>query len=398
MSEAAPDILLVSTADWDNPYWTNKQHVALELNARGHRVLYVESQGLRRPTATTKDAWRILRRLVRGFTPPRQVRDGLWIWSPLAIPLQEHAVVRWINRTLTQLGVTFWTAALGLRPQILWTYSPLTTEFYRLDRYPLTVYHAVDDIKAQPGMPREVIARAEQDLATRCHLVFTTSENLQSNLSRLNPNTYYFPNVADFRHFSTALEPGLAIPADLACLPAPRIGFVGAVSSYKLDMQLIADIARRRPDWTFVFVGEVGEGDPLTTVDAFAGLDNVKLIGGRPYATLPAYLKGFDVAIIPSLLNEYTKSMFPMKFFEYLAAGKQVVTTPLQALQSFSAFVHMGEDATSFEASVENALAGHGPALAKRLTLAREHTYEARTEKMMRIVNQRMGVTKPVAA
>jgi glycosyltransferase involved in cell wall biosynthesis len=390
-ARAKPDILLVSTADWDNPYWTNKQHVAVELNARGHRILYVESQGLRRPTATAKDFTRIVRRLRRAFAPPREVRPGLWVWSPLAIPLQQSAFYRGLNRALTQVGLGIWIRILRLRPEILWTYSPLTPAFYEVGAYDFSVYHAVDDIKAQPGMPREVIETAEHQLAQQCDVIFTTSEKLQASLSPLNANTFYFPNVADYRHFSSALDAELAAADDLAPLGKPCIGFIGAVSSYKLDMEMILQIAKRRPDWRFAFVGEIGEGDPLTRVDAFTGVANISFLGGRPYSQLPAYLKGFDVAIIPSLINEYTVSMFPMKFFEYLAAGKPVVATRLPALAEFAEYVHTADDAPAFEAAIEQALAGLGPPLGARLRLAEQHTYEARTTKMMQIVNARMG-------
>jgi len=389
------DILLVSTADWDNPYWTNKQHVALELNTRGHRVFYIESQGLRRPTATFKDAGRIWRRLKRGFASPRQVRPGLWVWSPLSIPLQGWRPVRWLNRAFVRTGVALWTRVLGLKPRLMWTYSPLTTEFYDLSRYDLTVYHAVDDIKEQPGMPRAVIARAEDALALAVDLIFTTSPNLHEFLGRLNPETYNFSNVADFRHFSQALDAGLKVPADLLAVGRPCIGFVGAVSSYKLDMDLIAQVARAQPEWKFVFIGEIGEGDPLTAVDRLSEIQNIMFMGGRPYASLPGYLKGFDVAIIPSVLNEYTKSMFPMKFFEYLAAGKHIVSTRLDALKEFETYVHMADDYESFQAAVRSALADEGPCLEDRLGLAREYTYEARTEKMMAIVQSRLSAKTP---
>lgn len=397
-ARAKPDILLVSTADWDNPYWTNKQHVAVELNARGHRILYVESQGLRRPTATAKDFTRIVRRLRRAFAAPREVRPGLWVWSPLAIPLQQSPFFRALNRVLTQVGLAIWTRALRLHPEILWTYSPLTTAFYEIGSYGFSVYHAVDDIKAQPGMPREAIETAERELAQRCDLIFTTSEKLQASLSPLNPDTFYFPNVADYRHFSSALDPETAPADDLEPLGRPCIGFIGAVSSYKLDMDMILEIARRRPEWRFVFIGEIGEGDPLTTVDQFAGVTNVIFMGGRPYSRLPAYLKGFDVAIIPSRINEYTASMFPMKFFEYLAAGKPIVATRLPALVEFAGYVHTADDAAGFETAIEQALAGGGPTLGARLRLAEQHTYEARTTKMMRIVNERRECAAAPAA
>ncbi|HUO20941.1 MAG TPA: glycosyltransferase [Caulobacteraceae bacterium] len=385
------DIVLVSTADWDNPYWTNKQHVAVELNARGHRVLYVESQGLRRPTATIKDTGRIWRRLARAFTPPREVRPNLWIWSPLSVPFQGVDSVRKFNRMLIQFGLSFWVNRLRLKPGMLWTYSPLTTDFYNLSDYAFTVYHAVDDIKAQPGMPRDVIAASEKTLAEHADVVFTTAPQIQANLSPHNPDTYYLPNVADFRHFNSALDETLAVPDDLASIGRPCIGFIGAVSSYKIDLDLIAKAAKARPTWQFVFIGEIGEGDPLTTIKDYQGITNITFMGGRRYANLPSYLKGFDVAIIPSILNEYTKSMFPMKFFEYLAAGKPVVCTRLASLQEFERYVHTADSPESFVEAVESALAGEGAPLEDRLALAQQYTYAARQEKMMAIIEDKLN-------
>jgi len=97
------NFLFVSTADWDNPYWTNKQHVAVELGRRGHKLLYVESQGLRRPTATGRDFKRIIKRLIKGLCLPRQVSTNVWVWSPITIPFQDSALIRGINKFVLKL-------------------------------------------------------------------------------------------------------------------------------------------------------------------------------------------------------------------------------------------------------------------------------------------------------
>ena len=326
-SDARADILLISTADWSNPYWTNKQHVAIQLARQGHKVFYVKSQGLRAPTATRKDLRRIWAKLKRGLAPPREVRDNLWVWSPIVVPFHRSVMVRKVNRLLLSAGLRFWMQRKGIRPRLLWTYSPLTTELYDLDQYPIVVYHAVDDIKAQPGMPRAAIEAAENELSCRADIIFTTAHNLYVTHGRLNPATYYFSNVADYDHFNRALSPEVKIPEDISAIAGPRIGFIGAISSYKLDFQMINSVANTHPEWSFVFVGEIGEGDPATDPSIFKGATNIHFLGGRPYSSLPAYLKGMDVVLLPNRINDYTKSMFPMKFFEYLAAGKPVVAT-----------------------------------------------------------------------
>jgi glycosyltransferase involved in cell wall biosynthesis len=380
------DIVLLSTADWDNPFWTNKQHVACELARCGYRVLYVESLGLRRPSASAQDMGRIWRRLKSGLRPPRQMRDNLWVWSPLVIPLQKYAWVRALNRGLVQLGLSGWSKYLGLKPEWLWTYNPMTVRFVDLQRYARTIYHCVDEIKSQPGMPVAEIELAEHELLKQVDICFVTAEGLLAERKAVNPSTYYFSNVADFGHFAAARAEETVIPEDLMMLPGKKIGFIGAISSYKVDFPLLGTMATRHPEWSIVLIGKVGEGDPWTDSSMLEGVPNLHLLGPRDYQSLPAYLKGFDVAILPSTVNDYTRGMFPMKFFEYLAAGKPVVCTALDALKGHGDVACIAQDHEEFIAGVEGALAGKAPDLEARLNLAKEHTYERRTQRMLNMI------------
>jgi glycosyltransferase involved in cell wall biosynthesis len=383
------DIVLLSTADWDNPFWTNKQHVAVELARRGHRVLYVDSLGLRRPSASAQDFGRTARRALRGLRPPRHVRPGLWVWSPLVIPLQRFAVVRLVNRWMLTAGLALWSRQLGLRPELLWTYNPMTTTLFPIDCFETIVYHCVDEIAAQPGMPAREIAEAEVELLAATDHCFVTADHLLATRRSLTTNIHYLPNVADFEHFAKARDSATATPADLARLPRPRIGFVGAISGHKLDLPLIRTLATAHREWSIVLIGKVGEGDPWTNIEELAGLPNVHLLGPKAYDTLPAYLKGFDVALLPNAINDYTRGMFPMKFFEYLAAGCPVVSTALPALEAYRGVVSLAATHTDFVRAVERTLQGEGAPLAERLELARAHTYERRTARMMQLLEAR---------
>jgi glycosyltransferase involved in cell wall biosynthesis len=391
------DITLLATADWDHPLWTNKQHVACSLAELGHRVLYVESLGLRppRPGArgaraieASSDRGRILKRLCHGLRPPRQVRPGLWVWSPLVLPGAHAGLALCFNRLMLGLGLGLWRRVLGLRADWLWTYNPMTMAVLEPRPWRRLIYHCVDEIQAQPGMPAAAIERWEQRLCRRADAVFVTSPDLQRRLAPLNPITRFDPNVADSTHFARAMDPVLPLPADLAAIPAPRVGFVGAISSYKLDLELLEQLARARPDWSFVLIGPVGEGDPDTDVTVLARLANVHLLGVRPYASLPAYLKGCAVGLLPLRLNAYTQAMFPMKFFEYLAAGLPVVTTCIQALQDYGeAALLCDPTVDAFSAAIGRALHGQGPGLASRLALAGRHTYDSRTRRMLEVLD-----------
>ena len=386
------DFVVLATADWDHRLWTNKQHTALSLQRAGHRVLYIESLGLRPPRADRQDRQRIVKRLRRMFRPPRQVEPGLWVWSPMVIPGGTRGVLLHINRVLFSSALGWILRGLRFRSPLLWTYNPLTGRYLNLKRragtskpsmFSAAVYHCVDRIHAQPGMPATLIADSERQLCRTVNVVFTTSPDLQASLMRINACTYHYGNVADQAHFAAALDAPPA-PDGLAGIPKPRLMFVGAIDAYKLDLPMLTALARQRSDWSWVLLGPVGEADPDTSIAALQALPNVHVMGLQAYDDLPAWLAHADVALLPLQENTYTQHMFPMKFFEYLAAGRPVVATQIPALRPYaSGALLCPPDPEAFEAAIATALSGDGPSLDQRLALAAEHTYESRTQKML---------------
>lgn len=384
--EMMRDIVLLSTADWDNPFWTNKQHMAVHLAAAGYRVLYIDSLGLRRPSLQAQDTSRMAKRLRRGLRPPRKVRENIWVLSPLVVPWQGTALVRHFNKIWLTCSLALARAYLGMHPDILWTYNPLTLDILEVRVFRHLVYHCVDDIKAQPGMPAEIIAAAEPRLIAAADIVFCSAPKLAEYCRGFNAHTHFFPNVADYDHFAQALTDTTVIPEDLARIPRPRIGFIGALSAYKVDFQLLRHLALARPDWSIVLIGKVGEGDPWTDPTVLEGLKNLTMLGPRDYALLPHYLKGIDVALLPNPINPYTAGMFPMKFFEYLAAGKPVVATDLPALQDYRTLAYIGETPDGFVHQIDLALQEGEAARERRLAVARDHTYAKRLQRMLVLV------------
>ena len=380
------DIILLSTAEWDNPFWTNKQHVAVELAKSGYRVLYIDSLGLRRPTVSNQDISRIVKRVKKAFQRPKKVQENLWVWSPILLPFQSKPWVRKFNFFLLNKWLNFWLRKLNLNQNIFWTYNPLTLELFDVKKYHKLVYHCVDEIKAQPGMPVEILEKAEKKLVINSDVVFTTSLKLYETRKIWNSNTYYFSNVADFNHFSKALDETTSIPTDLLKIPSPRIGFIGAISSYKLDFNLIEYLAKKHSNYSFIFIGKIGEGDPWTNVDKLKKYSNIYFLGPKDYNILPNYLKGIDVSILPNNVNEYTKSMFPMKFFEYLAAGKPIVSVNLPSLQEFKHVFLISNTYEEFSINIEKALKNPKFNFEKRIKLAKKYTYEERTKKMIKII------------
>jgi glycosyltransferase involved in cell wall biosynthesis len=369
------DIVCVGFADWESELWTNQQHLMSRL-ARENRVLFIESLGLRRPQLAGRDLRRMARRLLRGVAPPRE-RDGVHVLSPLVVPLHEHAAVRRLNRMLLPALVRRAVRRLGMHDVILWAYVPQAEVLLDALDPALVVYHCVDDIAAQKGIHGESFRAAETRFAGRADLVLASAPELARRMRLLAENVLQAPNVADTELFATALEPG-PVDSAVAQLQQPRIVFTGAVVATKLDLDLILALARARPDWSIALVGPVGLGDPRTDVSRLAAEPNVHLLGPRSYAELPAVLRGADAAIIPYAINELTASVFPMKVYEYLAAGLPVLATPLPALAGVEDILTASDGEAMAQALGE--LLAHDTAerRAERSRRAASHSWEAR--------------------
>jgi glycosyltransferase involved in cell wall biosynthesis len=369
------DIVCVGFADWDTELWTNQHHLMSRL-ARENRVLFVESLGLRRPQLAGRDLARIARRLRRGIAPPRAV-DGLHVLSPLVVPLHGNRLVRALNGRLLPALVRRAAGRLGLRQPILWAYVPQAEVLIEALKPSLVVYHCVDDIAAHELIDTASFRAAEDRFATRADLVLASAPALAERLRTVSSNVIDAPNVADTELFSKALEPGPVDP-EMAALPAPRIVFTGAIVATKLDLQLLAELARLQRSWSFALVGPIGPGDPHTDVSALTAEPNIHLLGLRSYEQLPNVLRTADAGLIPYARNQLTNSIFPMKVYEYLAAGLPVIATPLPALANV-AEVRTAPDADGIAQLLEQALAEDSPQRrAERSRSASTHSWGQR--------------------
>lgn len=382
------DFVILATADWDHPIWTNKQHVAVSLAELGHRVVYVDSLGLRPARAGRSDLRRILRRIRRSLWPLRQVRPQIWVLSPLVLPGGSSGLALRFNRLSLRYGFELLQRCVALRNAVLWTFNPLTCRYLDLPYFAASVYHCVDRIQAQPGMPADLLEQEEQRLARAVQVVFTSAPMLEQELRGLNRAIYDFGNVADTAHFAQALDRSrprpIDLPAELSMHRRALLLFVGAIDAYKLDLPMLERLVAATPEWTYVFIGPVGEADPSTDVRGLAAHSNVQLLGPRPYQELPSYLAWADVALLPLQINAYTQRMFPMKFFEYLAAGCPVVATAIPSLRDHADVALLCEpDSAVFQAAIARALAGEGPSRSERLAHAARHSYRRRSEAML---------------
>jgi glycosyltransferase involved in cell wall biosynthesis len=379
MRLAGRGIVCVGSADWATELPIN-QHQLMGRLAAGNRVLFVESLGLRRPQLAGRDLGRLWRRLIRGLRGARPA-DGLHVLSPLVVPLHHLGPVRRLNRLLLRLQAGRAARKLGMREPILWAYVPQAEVLLDVLDPCLVVYHCVDDVAAQKGVDAESFRAAEERFARRADIVLASAPALAERMRGLSDNVLYAPNVADTASFATALEPG-PVDAALDSLPRPRLVFQGAIVATKLDLELITEVARLRPEWSVVLVGPTGAGDPGGDLSALEGQPNIHMVGPRPAAELPAVLRGADAGLIPYAINDLTRSVFPMKVYEYLAAGLPVLATPLPALAGVEE-VDTVADAGQLVQAAERHFAADTPELRRqRSSEASSHSWENRIEEI----------------
>jgi glycosyltransferase involved in cell wall biosynthesis len=385
------DCILFSTADWDEPYWTNKQHCAKSLAELGTQVLYVESVGLRSPKAGSKRDWqRLWSRLRKGLASlllgAAERSPGVFVLSPLVVPAgHRHPALRWLNRHLLQLTINRSTSQRNFKLPLIWTYHPYMLDAIEDMNTGGLLYHCVDDLAAVPGVDATAFREAEASLLQRADVVFATASTLAEHCRTINPNTYFLPNVVDAEHFGKALEPG-TIPVELAAIPEPRLCYHGVLSDFKIDFQLLLDAARLKPEWSWVFIGEERESQKNPLVDELAKLPNVHFLGYRPYAELPDYLRGMQVGLLPSLINGYTRGMFPMKYFEYIAGGLPVVATRLNFTGESSNVIKLAQTVAEFISAIAvQLMRGHITKDESRLVIGC-NTWDVRTKKMLELI------------
>lgn len=352
--KAATCCILFATADWDEPYWTNKQHCATTLASLGVKVLYVESIGLRKPKANSpKDIKRIIRRIRKAaysyLVWPAKSSTGIYVVSPLALPGNGPSSFRAkINTWLLDILIKLSVERLRFRNAILWAYHPLIGSCLDMPQVSRALYHCVDDLSAVPGIDAKNFRQAEVKFIKQVNCCYVTAPNLLKKCLPYNSSTQYLANVVDIEHFSQAEGSMKECPIPLRAIPEPRIVYHGVLSDFKVDFGLLVECAQLRPNWSFVVIGEEREGQRDPLVVKLRRLKNVYFLGYIPYKDMPSYLNNMNAGILPSLINQYTKSMFPMKFYEYIATGLPVVSTPLDFTKSVGAGLLVSENAAGF--------------------------------------------------
>ncbi len=226
-----------------------------------------------------------------------------------------------VERALSRLLDMLIATSIRAEP-LLWFYTPMMFAFANHVAARAVVYDCMDELSAFRFADPLLLGREAQLLA-RADVVFTGGYSLFEAKRDRHPNVHPFPSAVEVDHFATARRSGIE-PADQRAITGPKLGFYGVIDE-RIDLNLIDAVAHARPDWSLVMIGPVVKIEP----DVLPQRANIHWLGARAYADLPAYLSGWDVALMPFAINASTRFISPTKTPEYLAGGVPVVSTPI---------------------------------------------------------------------
>jgi glycosyltransferase involved in cell wall biosynthesis len=372
------DIVCIGPVDWE-PIWNRSQQLMWRM-PRENRVLYLEPPVTLLSAIKDSSLWFKWTLWTKGV---REAGENIFLYSPPPVLPFGNLFSR-INRFNQWWSLFFVKGILkkmGFSGPVVWTYLPGSLPLAKGLDYSLLVYDCVDEHSEFTGLiNKEAVLKMEKALLAASDVVFTSARGLYQAKKDFAARVFLIPNAADIELFGQAELTETVIPLDVSNLPRPLLGFVGVIHHW-IDLDLIAWLARERPDWTIAMVGPVGPG---VSLENFRDLGNVIFLGHRDKEALPGYLKAFDVCLNTFRINELTQSVNPLKIYEYLAAGRPVVSVDMPGVADFSREIEIAGDYPAFLKAIEKVLAAENSALkAHRLQAARAHSWENRLRSML---------------
>ena len=377
------DIVIVGQQPWDTSIGSNCKNIALEWS-KYNRVLYVNAALDRFSWYTAKNDLKTQQRLsvIRGEQEGLVViQENLWNLFPNEL----IESINWIpNQFLFELfnksnnkkfakSIQYAIDALSFTNIILFNDNDMFRSYHLKELlHPLvSIYYSRDFMLAVDYWKKHGL-EMEPKLIAKSNICVANSTYLAAYCKKYNPNSFDVGQGCDLESFSNANT--IQKPADMLCIPAPIIGYVGALQSIRLDLQVLMHIATSKPEWNIVLVGPE---DNVFANSTLHQLKNVYFIGAKDPAELPAYINAFDVCINPQLVNQVTIGNYPRKIDEYLAVGKPVVASKTDAMSIFSNYCFLTETKQDYVEKIQEAIDTDSKVLrAHRKSFAATHTWQ----------------------
>lgn len=257
----------------------------------------------------------------------------------------------------------------------------------------ICIYQCVDDMAVSEYTIRHGY-RLELEAIKNAGATTCTSRELHRLKAPHSDNCHIVHNAAETEIFETAVTDDLPVPEELRGVSGKIIGFVGNMDALRVDYPLIKKIAQHNQDKTLVLVGPVNN----TEIKSL-GIDtmpNVIMPGPKRIVELAPYLRRFDCAIIPFLCNTLTRSIYPLKINEYLAAGRAVISTSFsEDIQSFGDHIYLSDSHEAFLANINRAIGENSEEkVRERMAVAQSNSWASRIQQVWKIVNDHLEKKK----
>lgn len=390
------DFVFTGLQPWDIAIGSNARDMAIEVS-KHNRVLYVNtplSKNVNCRKSTNPDqAHRI--KVLRGEEPVlRQLNRNLWVLDCpfMAWPINSlpdgwlFDMCNRINNRKMFAYVREMMKKLGFADIIHFIDNDIYRSFYAKEYLPsaLTIYYRRDNILSIDFWKRHA-CRLEPQLIAKCDLVACNSAYLAQGAQRYNKQSYDIGQGVDLTPYSADVYPTFE---DINRLARPVIGYLGHITSVRLDADLIYSLAVQNPTRSFALVGST---DALFEGHALHTLENVHFLGQKPQVLVPAYIAAFDICINPQVVNDVTIGNYPRKIDEYLAMGKSVVATRTSAMQMFEQYVYLCDSAQEYQAAFDAILGGERKSLvAESVAFAHTHTWGNSAGRLYDLINAKL--------
>lgn len=346
------DVILISSSNYalKSESRLNVHIIASEFSKKGTKVLFVETLGLKvLPLYGASDILKVGNRIVDFlkmlFLGPRNVEENIFIVSIVRFPFDEIPFFRHLNELVITYFVKKYANKYLSPSPLLWMFLPTASFLSKKIKNSGVIYHCVDDYAAIPFVDKSYVINHERKAVKIADIIFVVSSKKQLEFKDYTScPIIYLNNVANFELFNNSIK-STEIPADMVGpleQGKPIVGFVGNLAAYKEDINLLTNIVKTTPEFNYVLIGGVGEGELVTNIYQLKRQANVFMLGPKKYNQLYKYVKYFDVAIIPRKMNAVGEGGFPMKYFEFLAAGKPTIVTGVGNMAQFTKFSQFG--------------------------------------------------------
>lgn len=368
--------LVVFGEDWGG-LPSSTQHLISHL-LKKHRVIWVNSIGMRSPKPSLRDLQRIISKLkaILGVSQTAEVKhDGAEpiILNPKVIPFHGLSFVRKINKRWLTEHIQAACDEHDFRDIILWTSLPTAVDVIGSLNEKASIYYCGDDFNALDGVDHSTVEPMERELVQKVDLILVVSEELAQKLP--GPKTVMLPHGVDYKLFSTPAQH----PGDFPDR-GPTAGFYGSLSEW-LDVDMLAQTATALPNWNFVFVGAI-----KTSIGVLEELPNVHFLGPKPHSRLPAYVQNWDVAMLPFRHNRQIEACNPLKLREYLASGTAIASTDFPAVRVYGEQIAIQKQKEPYSRTIQRAYEHRDNRQQRQLQVINE-SWEQRANQLEDLIN-----------